>query len=324
MKPDAVVVGVDLGATNVRVGLFDPQGRTLEMQEKPLDAHKGPETGIRLTIELIEQVLSARPAAPLQGIGVGATGPVDPVHGTIQNPYTLPSWQFVPFTAPLSQHFGVPVVLENDADVAALGEYWQGAGKGVKRLYAVTVGTGIGVAYIQDGHIFRGFNGAHPEGGHHIVDPSGPECYCGAFGCWESLASGEALSEYARQQAGSRPEWMRELGVETVDEINGALVAQSARRGDALAIQVMQREAKYLALGLLNVIDFFVPEVIVLSGGVIRSYDLLEPAVRALMARNSLMVPAKDVKIVPAQLGYYAGVTGAAYALLTAITDDTV
>ncbi len=246
---------------------------------------------------------------------------MDPIAGTIQNPYTLPSWQFVPFTTPLAEHFGVPAVLENDADVAALGEYWQGAGLGVSRLCAVTVGTGIGAAFILDGRIYRGLNGAHPEVGHHVVDPAGPECYCGSHGCWESLASGDALSVYSRQQAEANPAWLAVLGVETPEQVNGALVAQAARRGDPLALEIMAREAKYLALGMLNVISFFVPEVIVLSGGVIHSYDLLEPAIRQTMQRCSLMVPANQVQIVPAKLGYYAGVTGAAYTLISAVSE---
>ena len=120
--------------------------------------------------------------------------------GTINNPYTLPTWEDVPIVDFLVDRFGVPVSLENDADAAALGEYWQGAGRDVQRLCAVTVGTGIGTAYILHGKIVRGNGGWHPEGGHMIIDPSGPQCYCGAKGCWESLASGSAIALFAREQ----------------------------------------------------------------------------------------------------------------------------
>ncbi len=319
MELSKVIVGVDLGATYVRAGLLTLDGRVLDLQQRPLEAEKGPQTGIRRTIELIESLLVKQPGLSLQGIGVGATGPVDPQKGTIQNPYTLPSWQYVPFTEPLANHFGVPAVLENDADVAALGEYWQGAGQGVKRLAAVTVGTGIGTAFILDGHIYRGLNGVHPEAGHHIVDPSGPQCYCGAHGCWESLASGQALNVYARKQAEINPGWLEKMGLESAAQVDGASVASAARSGDTLALAIMEREARYLALGMLNVILFFVPEVIVLSGGVIKSYDLLGDRIRATMEQHKLMVPADQVKILPAKLGYYAGVTGAAFALISSL-----
>ena len=159
-------------------------------------------------------------------------------------------------------------------------------------------------------------DGAHPEAGHHIIDPSGPLCYCGARGCWESLASGDALTEYARQIASQDAEFLRELNLSSPEIVTGASVAKAAEKGSPKALEIMQREAKYLALGLLNLISAYVPEVVALSGGVIESYDLLRSEVDATMRKHNLMVPADKVTIVPAKLGYYSGVIGGAYALL--------
>ena len=125
-----VIIGIDLGGTSLRVGVFERDGLMLHVQNCLIEASLGPEAGIARTIEQIEDVLSQVSDRELLGIGVGASGPVDHHEGTIHNPYTLPSWKNVPFTAPLERHFGVPTVMENDADAAALGEYWRGAGQG--------------------------------------------------------------------------------------------------------------------------------------------------------------------------------------------------
>jgi len=311
-----LLVGVDLGATNVRAGLVTQDGEAVDVRSSRLGTDRREDTGASATIDLVETLLKEIGWPEILGIGVGATGPVDPFKGTIRSPYSSPAWQFVPYTELVSEHFKLPCVLENDADAAALAEYWQGAGKGARRLLAVTVGTGIGTALILDGQIYRGIDGAHPEAGHHIIDPAGPQCYCGAQGCWESLASGDALTDHARKIASQDPEFLQELNLSSPDIVTGAAVANAAEKGSLKALEIMQREAGYLALGLLNLISAYVPEVVVLSGGVIESYELLRSDVEETMRKHNLMVPADKVTIVPAKLGYYSGVIGAAYALL--------
>ncbi len=316
IKKESVVVGVDLGASYVKVGLMTVKGEAIDFKTAKLETPKTDKTGVHATISLVEKILKENGSPSILGIGVGATGPVDPIKGTILSPYSNPAWTYIPYSQPVSEHFQVPVVLENDADTAALAEYWQGAGKDVNRLLAVTVGTGIGTALIIDGKIYRGLNGAHPEAGHHIIDPSGPECYCGARGCWEILASGEALTDYARAIAEENPCWLAELNLKEVGSVNGAITAQAARQGNPTARRIMDREAYYFAIGLLNLITAYIPERVVLSGGVIESYDLIEPKVIETMQKHHLMVPASEVQILRAELGYHAGIIGGAYALL--------
>jgi len=314
-----VIAGVDLGGSVVRVGLFTTAGELLDFQATTLGLMRTADTGREQTIRLLEVVLQKNGYPRLLGIGIGATGPVDPAEGTMISPFTQPAWQYVPLAKPVSVHFGVPCVLENDADAAGLGEYWLGSGQLVNTLLAVTVGTGIGTALIQNGRIYRGMDGMHPEGGHHLVDPAGPQCYCGLRGCWESLASGEALSAAARELARQQPDWLAALatlGVTEISQINGAVVAQAARQQDARALELMRHEGYYLALGLLNMICVYVPDKIVLSGSVIKSFDLLEPELRRTLSGLDLMVPVSRVTICPSEMGYSAGVTGAAYALL--------
>jgi glucokinase len=241
----------------------------------------------------------------------------DPDKGVISNPHTLPTWENVPIVAWLTDRLGVPVALENDADAAALGEYWQGAGKNVSRLYAITVGTGIGAALIIDGQIYRGLDGAHPDGGHHVVDPSGPICYCGAHGCWESLASGSAITRRAQERVAEFPSsQILKMAGGDPSRIDARLVAEAAQLGDPFSEEIMAQAAYFFSLGLINIVMLFVPEVIVLSGGVMKSVDLFMPAIKNVLRKHDVMVPASQVRVIPAVLGYYAGLYGAAYTII--------
>ncbi|HZW03046.1 MAG TPA: ROK family protein [Anaerolineaceae bacterium] len=311
-------IGIDLGGTNVRAGLVDSAGTLRVWHDVPIEARQGPAAGLQRIITLIERVVAEggfKPAA----IGFGATGPVDHRHGIINNPYTLPTWEAVNVVAPLQAHFGVPVVLENDADVAALGEAWMGAGQGVDRLMVVTVGTGIGTAFILDGKIYRGAFANHPEGGHIPIDPNGPLCYCGANGCWEVLTSGNAIGAYARVQAVRKPTALLRMAGNDPEKIDSALVAAAAREGDPLALEIVDRSATYLALGLINLLHLFLPDCVVFTGGVMRSMDLFEPRMRAIIARHAIMNPIDQTPLRMAQLGQLAGLYGAARAAMAEV-----
>jgi len=295
-----IAIGIDLGGTLVRVGAFDLEGQLIGQNEASI-ASIPPASGLNLIEHLIQSTIDSSHASSLLGIGIGATGPVDAVHGIINNPYTLEGWSNVPIVERLNKTFNVRVRLENDADAAALGEYWQGAGRDTKRLYAVTVGTGVGTSLIVDGEIYRGVDGSHPEGGHQLIDPNGPECYCGHRGCWESLISGSAISSQARDTL----------------NMDSSSVAEAARAGNPAALAIMQKAARDFSLGIVNIISFFVPDVLVLSGGVMKSADLFLPTLEQTLKTPNPMVPFDRVHILPAQLGYYAGLYGGAYMILS-------
>ncbi len=294
-----IAIGIDLGGTLVRVGAFDLEGQLIGQNEASI-ASIPPESGLNLIEHLIQAMVGSVNAPSLLGIGIGATGPVDAVHGIINNPYTLEGWSNVPIVERLNKTFNVRVRLENDADAAALGEYWQGAGRNAKRLYAVTVGTGVGTSLIVDGEIYRGMDGSHPEGGHQLIDPNGPECYCGHRGCWESLISGSAISSQARDTL----------------NMDADSIAEAARAGNPAALAIMQKAARDFSLGIVNIISLFVPDVLVLSGGVMKSADLFLPTLEQTLKTPNPMVPFDRVHILPAQLGYYAGLYGGAYMIL--------
>ena len=158
LKP-GVLIGIDLGGTNVRAGAVTSDGQLLAWKDAPIEAARGPKSGLQTITRLVDEVISLV-NHPVLALGVGSTGPLDRQRGCIQNPYTLPGWEDVDIISPLRGRFGVPVSLENDADAAALGESWAGAGRGVKRMFMVTIGTGVGTSLILDGQIYRGLDGS--------------------------------------------------------------------------------------------------------------------------------------------------------------------
>jgi glucokinase len=311
---DKVIVGIDLGGTTVRAGAFDSDGRLLVVRETLIEAPRGPEFGLRKIQGLVEQVLEESGSKSSIGIGIGATGPIDTMNGIIDNPFTLPTWENVPVVEWMKKSFNVPVTLENDADSAALGEYWQGAGRDAERLYAVTVGTGIGTALVVNGQVYRGLEGSHPEGGHMILDPSGPLCYCKQHGCWESLCAGPAIERQAREAnlAGSQ---LLEMSGGDRQKIDARLVFDAARAGDSVALGIIERVSKYFTQGVLNIAILFTPDAIVLGGGVMRNIDFFLPDLRQTMQTYRELVPAHRIRITPAQLGEYAGLYGSAYTI---------
>lgn len=319
------VIGVDLGGTHIRAGALDFQGKVLGWAESAIEARKGPEAGVKRIEAIVRAALEDAGSPILRGIGIGSTGPLDREKGAIQNPYTLPTWEDVDIISPLERAFGVPALLENDADAAALGEYWQGAGQGVQRLAMVTIGTGVGWALIHKGEVYRGIDGLHPEGGHIILDPAGPLCYCGSHGCWEILAAGPAIGLRAQQavRAAGTPTLLLDLAGGELERIDGRLAAEAAAAGDPLAREVMETTAYYIGLGLINVIRLFLPERILLTGGVFHSYDLFRPTIEAMLAEHKAFGPVEKIEVRMAELGQRAGVTGAGYAILKELEKES-
>ena len=314
-----ILLGIDLGGTNLRAGAITQDGQLLHWQDKPIEAVRGPEAGLHTIIQLADEV-AAQAGQPIAALGVGSTGPLDRERGCIQNPYTLPGWEDVDIVTPLRERLGVPVALENDADAAALGEAWAGSGRGVKRMYMVTIGTGVGTSLILDGQIYRGIGDEHPEGGHILIDPSGPECYCGLHGCWESLVSGPAIARLASEsEKAAESAYLGSLEI-----IDAATIFTGARQGDTFCQQVVDQTAEYIALGLASLMMSILPDCFVFTGGVVRSFDLLEDKIRASLERFNVIIPASKVRLQLAQLGQQAGLFGAARAAQTLLTEPTL
>jgi glucokinase len=296
---------IDIGGTKTAVGVVDDAGAVLTRQEVPTAASEGFDKAMQHIGSMLDAA-RRNTNITLRGIGIGCTGPVDPLTGEIGDVEFLPGWKGCNPVERLAKDFSVSVAMENDADVAVLGEAQWGAGKGRRNLICVTVGTGIGGGILFNGALYRGLGGAHPEIGHHVIDDSGPACFCGARGCWEVLASGPAMAKRLlreQQTSGSQ-----------VSHLTAFDICQLARDGDSDALREVAREGRYLGLGIANLITLYVPEAIVLTGSVMRSADLFMPHIREVVRQNCGLVPAQQVMLTASTLGGDAALLGAAVA----------
>lgn len=292
----ALAAGVDIGGTKISVALVDAAGRLLARESFPTEAESGFERTSRRIGDALEALLKSNGRPELAGIGVGCAGPVDPLLGLINNPYTLGGWNRCDIVTPLRQRFGVPTFLENDADVAAVGEAWIGAGRDTNPLVMLTFGTGVGGGAILDQRILRGVRGEHPEIGHVPIDPQGPPCYCGIRGCLESTASGTALGQAAKG-----------LGMADARELFAA-----ANAGHAEAVRIVDRAVEAVATAAWILCHTLLPQRLVLGGGIMETeFDRFAGPIRARLAAATQFTPS-HVSIVQAQLGNDAGLIGAA------------
>jgi glucokinase len=304
------IVGIDIGGTRIRLVLADATGRVRARSGLATEPEAGPGRAVGRMVQGVRE-LAAKAGDRIEAVGIGVTGPVDPLTGIVDNPHTLGGWPPTDLRSPVEDAFGVPVAVDNDANVAAVGEGWIGAGRGARRLAMVTIGTGIGVAVVIDGAVQRATDGRHGEAGHMVLDPSGPECYCGARGCWESLASGTALGRAARERAWSDDGLLRRLSDGDPDKIDARLLFQAAAAGDRAAAEVVDAAARHIGLGLVNLASTVMPDVFVLAGGVAAHLPVLSPVITDVLRRHAVMIPT-EVPVVPAELGDDAGPIGAA------------
>lgn len=295
------VGAVDIGGTKLAVGSVDENGRLLSRLEAPSSEAEAYEDGIELITEMLRRMMRDT-GSILMGIGIGSTGPVDPMTGRLGDVDFLPGWSGANLVDDLHRRFQIPVALENDGDAAALAEAGWGAGRNNSRLIYVTIGTGIGGGIILDGRLYRGANSAHPEIGHQVIDTSGPLCSCGFHGCWESLAAGPAMVRWMESQ----PDYLTR-GVLTAKRI-----CELAYAGESLALRAIDREARYLGIGLANLVNLFTPDALILGGSLMKSADLLLEGIRNTMRGGCRFVPLEQVELRLASLGEDANLIGAA------------
>lgn len=294
----SLIGAVDIGGTKIAVGAIRADGTIVHESACPTDPERGYSDAMLRIKGLLREVIDE--CGAIDGIGICCPGPLDPFTGIIGEVGTLPGWRGGNLAEELEREFRVTVAVENDADAAALAEHKWGTGKGTESFIYITISTGIGGGIILNGKLYRGARGAHPEIGHQVIVDSGPLCYCGARGCWESLASGTAMTE-----------WLRANSPET-GSLTAAEICDLARKGNELALRCTARESHYLGLGLANIITLFAPEVIALGGGVMKSGDLMLGSALFLVKRVCTQVPVENTAISLSSLGPRAGLLGAA------------
>jgi glucokinase len=316
---DTLILGVDLGGTKILTAVSGAQGKMLSRDHSITPAGEGPEAVVKSILESARRALSqARVAAiDLAAVGVGAPGLSNPETGILFTSPHLPGWKDVPLRDIIERELSRRAFLINDADAAALGELYYGAGKGARNFIYITVSTGIGGGIVIDGELYTGASGMAGELGHMVIEAEGPRCNCGSRGCWETLASGTALAGEARRRIkeGAATAILEYAGGE-LERVTAQAVQQAAQAGDKLAGELISRVAYYLGVGLANLVNIFNPELIVIGGGLSNMGDrLLEPAFREA-ERRAFAQASRAVRFARAELGRNSGVLGAiAYAL---------
>lgn len=298
MSPLRHALGIDIGGTKIAIGVVAADGRVLASRRVATESHRGPPEATRRIAQAVRQTLQecGLEIRNMAGVGVGCAGPVDPALGTVNNPHTLPGWENWNIVDSLQCALDQPVWLENDADAAALGEYYYGAGQGIDTLAMLTFGTGVGGAVIVGGSIYRGTGGGHPEIGHLPVASGGVTCYCGRPGCLESIASGPAIAS-----AGTNCGFA-----------DAAQVFAAAAAGQAAADRILTGVRDAIATAIWTLLHTHWPARIILGGGLVDAHpEFFLTAARAPIPHASLMAGAA-VEIARASLGNQAGLIGAA------------
>jgi glucokinase len=311
MAHDPPVVAVDLGGTQIRAGLI-ADGQVRHRQAAPTASHRGVDAVLATMADLVRQVGAGAGRDDLP-VGISSPGPLDPRTGVVLEAPNLAGWVNVPVVDRLHAALGVPIVLGNDANCAALGEHRFGAGRGAHTLCYVTLSTGIGGGVIIDDQLFEGTAGAATEVGHMTLDLAGPRCNCGNIGCWEALASGPAIAAQARAAvAAGQPTRIADLAAAADGDITAPLVTAAARDGDAVARAILERAGTVIGFGLVNLAHLFDPELIILGGGVTLAGDLVLAPARAIFAAHAMPNYRRTCRIVLAALGDDVGLYGAA------------
>ena len=305
----------EFGATSLAAAVSDLAGDPLVQHEEPFDIGEGPEAALSRLIELFDDLVerSQVPRASLWGIGMGVPGPVEFSTGRPISPPIMPGWHAYPIRDHLSQRFRLPVWVDNDVNIMALGELRGGRARGEENMVYLKIGTGIGAGIICGGKLYRGSKGCAGDVG-HVAVPEGSDvvCRCGNRGCLETVAGGAALARDGRRAAenGDSPRLAAVLAAGR--EVTAEEVSKAAQRGDPVSVELLLRSGRLVGQVLATIVNFFNPALILVGGGVAAAGDMLLAAIRETVYRRSLPLATRELQISFSPLGDDAGLRGAA------------
>lgn len=307
-------IGIDLGGTNIAVGLVDEKGTILHKDSVPTQAKRHYTEILKDMAELSLKVIgdAGYTVRDVKAIGIGSPGTPNKKDGTLVYTNNI-NFKNVPMRAEIQKYIDLPVYIDNDANCAALAEAVAGAAKDVKHSITITLGTGVGSGIIIDKKIYSGFNDSGAELGHMVIQVDGEQCTCGRKGCWEAYASATALIRQTRDAAKENSNSLvYQLVGGDMDRINGKTAFDAARAGDPTGQQIVKNYIKYLAVGLTNVINTFQPEVLAIGGGICKEGDYLLNPLKELIRQDVYCKEVAQTQIKTAVLGNDAGIIGAA------------
>jgi glucokinase len=306
-----LICAFDLGGTNLRAAVIDERGQIhLRVRHDTPSAAKDPNEVVHALVAAARECKKqdAPDRGAIRAASVVVPGTVDATNAVVIQAPNLPCLDNFPLKSALENELGWPVVLENDANAAAVGELWMGAARGCRTIVCVTLGTGVGGGMILDDKLWRGVDGSAGEIGHTTVDASsGLKCKCGNTGCLEMFASATAIVRMTREAFSHYPQ-----SILHADELSARKIYEAGVKEDELALAVFARMGIYLGIGMANLINLLNPELIVIGGGVANAWQLFEPHMHAEVEQRAFPLPAGRVRIVPAQCGDDAGLLGAA------------
>ena len=313
----SVVFAADLGGTHLRAATIDEKGRIHFRLKRNTPQAETPDEVVRALVLAVRECEEHCAAAGkgIRAVSVVVPGSINARAGIVVKAPNLPCLDGFNLTAALTEELKRPAILENDANAAAIGEMWQGAGRDRRTIVCVTLGTGVGGGIILDGKLWRGVNDSAAEVGHMCVDPfGGVACRCGSRGCLEVYASATAIVRMTRE---ARPRYPDSV-LPASENLTSETIYRAGIKGDELALEVFRRMGVYLGIGLANLINILNPEMIVIGGGVVNGWDLFARHMNHEVAERAFPLPAAEVKIVPAECGDDAGLLGAARLALCA------
>ncbi len=307
-------IGIDLGGTNIAAGLVDDNGKIIKKASLPTLAPRSYEEIVKDMVTLSEDLASRAglKMADIKAIGIGCPGSVDYEKGELAYANNL-GFESAPIRAEFQKYYNLPIVLENDANAAAYGEYMVN-GNNADIFLAITLGTGVGGGIILGGNIFRGANGAGAELGHFTLVHNGASCTCGKKGCWEAYASATALIGQTKVAMAKHPESLMHKISDEQGSVNGRTAFDAAKQGDAIALEVISKYIGYVADGIVSMVNIFQPDKIVISGGISKEGDYLLNPIREYVKKYDYNKIFKRVEIQAATLYNDAGIIGAALA----------
>ncbi len=300
MYVDPFYIGVDLGGTTFKALAVTSHGEILARRSGESKA-EGDVQAVAMAMLQTVDALCADVAATgyrLAAVGFGVAGIIELPAGIVRRSPNLPHWGGVDLRELMRQHLDVPLAMENDANVALLGEAWLGAARGLRHVVMIPLGTGVGGAVMIDGVILHGAQGFAGEIGHTVVEPNGLRCVCGSYGCLEQYVSGTAIARLAQPHYGT---------------VTSETVAQAARRGETVALDIFRRVGWYLGMTCASMAQLFNPQCIVIGGGVSEAFDLFRELLQRVMGERTMPEVYEQVRVVAATCGPDAGSLGAVY-----------
>jgi len=314
------VLAIDLGGTKTITAIVSANNGQILAEERCLtQADEGQSSVVNRLLSAVDHILSLKNISPsqLDSISIAAAGCIDIDRGLVTSSPNFPSWSNVPLRDIVRDKYKVATFLLNDASAAVLGEHRFGSGKGANNLILLTVGTGIGGGIIINGKLYSGLFGGAGEIGHMTIDVGGSRCVCGNIGCLEILASGTAMVREAKRRLSlGESSSLFQMVRGRIDAITAEEIGIAAKGGDALALDIIGKAATYLGVGMVNMVNIFNPEMIIVGGGVAKLGDLLLDPARRVVNERAFSASARAVRILLAQLGDKAGVIGAAVCTL--------